>query len=215
MSAGGLTRPSLVVLSSVYHARTCHAGHSGRTGTPSSWVSSCQFINLRSGSVSAQVIAGKAGGGGRWFCAHANFLQSLSSKLPHPGRWLEAKEPSLSSPSQQISHRAEQPRTHMVGGLSSNRKEAVVVGRARAPAPEMRPCPGTSGESGQVISPLPPPETVPWRSHVRPCGGGEACVNLGKCFDAWVGTAYPLRVPNTGLQNRLVSEGHTLMSGHK
>ena len=45
--------------------------------------------------------------------------------------------------------------------LSSNRKEAVVVGRARAPAPEMRPCPGTSGESGQVISPLPPAETVP------------------------------------------------------
>ena len=160
-------------------------------------------------------MAGKAGGGGRWFCAHANFLQSLSSKLPHPGRWLEAKEPSLSSPSQQISHRAEQPRTHMVGGLSSNRKEAVVVGRARAPAPEMRPCPGSLGESGQVISPLPPPETVPWRSHVRPCGGGEACVNLGKCFDVWVGTTYPLRVPNTGLQNRLVSEGHTLMSGHK
>ena len=82
MSAGGPTRPSLAVLSSVHHARTCHAGHSGRTGTPSSWVSSCQFINLRSGSVSAQVIAGKAGGGWCWFCAHANFLQSLSSTLP-------------------------------------------------------------------------------------------------------------------------------------
>ena len=37
-------------------------------------------------------------------------------------------------------------------------------------------------------------------------------MNLGKCFDAWVGTASPPRVPNTGLQNRLVSEGHTLMS---
>ena len=93
LGAGGLTRSSTAVLSSVRHARTCHAGYSVGTGTSSSWVFSCQFINLRSGSVSAQVIAGKAGDGGCWFCAHADFLQSLSSKLSHPGRWLEAKEP--------------------------------------------------------------------------------------------------------------------------
>ena len=161
MSAGGLTRPSLAVLSSVHHARTCHAGHSGRTGTPSSWVSSCQFINLRSGSVSAQVIAGKAGGGWCWFCAHANFLQSLSSTLPTLASGWRPKNHHCDHLLSRSHTGQSNSEPTWLGGLSSNRKEAVVVGRARAPAPEMRPCPGTLGESGQVISPLPPAETVP------------------------------------------------------
>lgn len=52
--------------------------------TPSSWVSGCQFINLRSKCVSVQVSAGKAGVGwgvGGWGWAHTDFLQSFFSNL--------------------------------------------------------------------------------------------------------------------------------------
>ena len=151
------------MLSSVRHARTCHAGSSVGTGTSSSWVFSCQFINLRSGSVSAQVIAGKAGGGGCWFCAHADFLQSLSSKLSHSGRWLEAKEPSLSSPSQ----------ADLTPGGAKQRPRGEWGGQ--------RPCLGDEtlplefrGKEDRSFHPSLCLRHSPWRSHVHPCGGGKA-----------------------------------------
>lgn len=145
--------------------------HSGRTGTPSSWVSSCQFINLRSGSVSAQVTAGKAGGGGRWFCAHANFLQSLSSKLPHPGRWLETKEPSLSSPSQADLTPGGATQNPHGGWAFLQQKGGSGGGESQTPCPRLR------GKVDRSLHPSLRLRQSPWRSHVRPCGGGEACVN--------------------------------------
>lgn len=114
--AEGQRRSYLALVSVVYPSRTCHTWFSPMAGTPSSCVSSCQFISLRSESVSVQVFACKARGGGRGLvlCPHRLPLKFLFQP-PHPGQCLVTKELSLSYLLWQISHPAEQVRNHMYG----------------------------------------------------------------------------------------------------
>lgn len=104
----------------VYCSWSCHTGFSIRMETPSSWVSICQFINLRSESVSVQVIVCKAWG--LVLCPQWLPPQFL---LPHPVPWLVTKSCHHHCLLRHILHPAEQTRNPVVDGNSCRRMGAI------------------------------------------------------------------------------------------
>lgn len=188
----------------VYCSWPCHAAFSIRMETPSSWVSICQFINLRSESVSVQVIVCKAWG--LVLCPQWLPPQFLFQPPP-PCPIVGDKKMSLSLPSQTyLTPSRTNQKPH--GGWDLLQKNGGNGMETESQHKRWQTWHWNFGDCGKVISPvcLPqwPPLEIAYPSHLM-------WRHWGLSESLWESAfTYRQDHPNISLKKRLVSKGHTL-----